>query len=213
MVVIGPAIGFPLISFVAIMWMTDRIRLKKQYLIFIFICLSAMFTSSFIMVAIAGTRENNFCHDNATEINQTDGISVCVVQAAMLIFSFMAFSFCWTIQAVELFCKIVLKRKARKRIYLHLFIIFVLPTAAVTYGAFYRSLGYNRVIPFCLISHSSDLGYNDVPHDLIFLYIPILFSSTLGTACMIAVVIRIFISFACSRSNLKDHVQIAPSGQ
>lgn len=213
MVIIGPAIGFPLISFVAVTWMTDRIRLKKQYLIFIFICLSAMFTSTFLMIAISGPKEKKFCHDNATEINQSDGTNVCVVQAGMIIYSFMAFSFCWAIQAIELFCKIVLKRKAKKRIYSHLFIIFVLPAGALAYGVSYRSLGYNRVLPICFISYLSDAGPNDLPHDLLFFYIPILFSSTLGTASMVAVLIRIIISFTCLKSNTKEHAKIAPSGQ
>jgi 7 transmembrane receptor (Secretin family) len=212
MVIIGPAIGFPLISFVAITWMTDRIRLRKQYLIFIFICLSAIFTSTFLMVAISGMKNKKFCHDNATEINQMDGITVCTVQAAILVFSFMAFSFCWAIQAVELFCKVVLKRKSKKRIYLHFFIIFILPAGALAYGIFYRSLGYNRVLPFCFISFEPDRGSNNISHDLQFFYIPILFSSAVGTACMVAVVIRIFVSFACARKDPKDHARIAPSG-
>ena len=108
--VVASAAGLPMITSVLFTWLTSKLRMEKQYLIFIFIFFSAFFT---MWLIIAGVDEHRFCHDNATEMDQSDGVSVCVVEAAVIVYCLLAISFCWTIQCFELFVRIVWKGTSR----------------------------------------------------------------------------------------------------
>ena len=164
------AVGLPLIFGVIITWSTSRIRMEKQYLILIFACLSAFFT---LWVLIASSKalisDTTFCSTNATEMDQHDGINVCVVEGAVIVYCLLAISFTWTLQAVELFRKLVMLklRSTKMRIVTHFGIIFGLPSFAIIYGAFQGGFGYGRILPFCMISYSSPPNL-----DFEFLYIP-----------------------------------------
>ena len=209
-VVVAPSIGLPLISAVVITWMTDKVRLKKQYLIFVFICLSAFLTTAFIASSISSNYQLRTCHDNATEKDQSDGISVCVVEAAIILFSCLGISFCWCIQATELFLKVVMKWKVKGRIVLHSIIILVLPAGAIIHAGLRNTLGYGRILPFCLIAYTASPD-EFMPKDLQFFYFPVLISSVIGTACMVMVIGKIILLSIRRHTAMKDKGKITPA--
>ena len=203
-VLVAPSIGLPLISAVVITWVTNKVRLKKQYLIFMFICLSAFLTMAFLASSISSNYQPRTCHDNATEKDQSDGISVCVVEAAVILFSCLAISFCWCIQATELFFKVVMKWKVKRRVGLHFVIIFILPAGATLYAGLGNTLGYGRILPFCLIAYTASTKDEFMPKDSQVFYFPILISSVIGTVCMLMVIGKIICLSMRRHSAMKD---------
>ena len=206
-VLVAPALGLPFISLVIITWVTNKARLRKQYLIFAFICLSGLLTILFLIAAITESVGSKVCRDNATRVDQSDGISVCVVQAAAVTYCCLGISFCWSIQAVELFLKIVLKKKLTRRVFVHIFIIFFIPLAIVVYAALGNNFGYNGELPFCLMIHTVPTAKNIFASDVRFFYLPILFTTFLGTCSMVAVIIKILLS---SKKDAKAAVKVSP---
>lgn len=209
-VLVAPAIGLPMISSVIITWVTSEGRMRKQYLIFGFICLSALLTIVFLITAIAESFGSKVCRDNATRVDQTDGISPCVVEAASVIYCCLAISFCWSIQAVELFFKIVVKKKLKRRVLVHIFIIFLVPLAIVIYAALGNNFGYGGELPFCLIKYTVPTAENILESDLRFFYLPILFTSFLGTCSMVAVIIKIMLSSRKENIMAKSVIRVTP---
>ena len=164
------ATGLPMICAVILTWSTNRIRMEKQYLILIFACLSAFFSLWILITSSKALIANNtFCSTNATERDQRDGINVCVVEGAVIVYCLLAISFTWTLQAVELFRKLVMLklRSSKMRTLLHLGIIFGLPSFAIIYGSYQGGFGYGRILPFCMIAHSAPPNL-----DFAFLYLP-----------------------------------------
>jgi hypothetical protein len=193
-VLVAPALGLPLISLVIITWLTNKGKIRKQYLIFAFICLSALLTIVFLIVAITESIGSKVCRDNATRVDQSDGISACVVQAGAVVYCCLGISFCWSIQSVELFFKIVVKKKLKRRVLVHIFIIFFIPLAIVIYAAMENNFGYNGELPFCLMIYTAPTVENVLASDVRFFYLPILFTTFLGTCSMVSVIIKILLS-------------------
>ena len=198
---IVPWIGLLLISAVIFSWICDRQRFVQQSLAFIFISLSALFTLSIIITGsfkatTTGTNGlNTFCHDNATEMDQSDGMNVCVAEAGIITFCMLAITFCWTMQSIQLFLNVVWNRGHRnnsvrtdkRRLAINLFVILVLPMGAVVYGGMKGMYGYGRILPICMVAYNktaSDIDYG-------YLYLPLFFASVIGTVCLVCVVCKI----------------------
>jgi hypothetical protein len=209
-VLVAPALGLPLISLVIVTWLTNKGRLRKQYLIFAFICLSALLTVVFLIMAITESIGSKVCRDNATRVDQSDGISVCVVQAGAVVYCCLGISFCWSIQALELFFKIVVKKKLKRRVFVHVFIIFFIPLAIVIYAAMENNFGYNGELPFCLMIYTAPTVENMFASDVRFFYLPILFTTFLGTCSMVAVIVKILLSSKKGNVIAKAVTRVSP---
>jgi hypothetical protein len=81
-----------------------------------------------------------FEFNNAAGRNYKDGFVLCNVQAVIFHYVALALAMSWTLQAVDLFCKVVLNMKSTaKHFPYHMFCIFALPLPLVIYnivGAF-----------------------------------------------------------------------------
>ena len=211
--------GFPMITVVAIIWGLDKTRRNQQYLLFIFISISSVFSLWLLIVSIGNILNefddghhyhNNLCYDNATELHQGDGISICVVSAGIIMYCCLSLSMCWCLQAIELFTKIVLKRKSRKYVIYHLFLIFILPLIPVLYTAINGSFGYDRVLPFCFISYNNiNLLNSSLNFEFQIFYLLVFIFTFIGTICMIAVIIKIASGSFLKHSHLRMS-QVAP---
>ena len=197
---IVPWIGLILISTVIFSWLCDRQRFVQQYLAFLFISLSALFTLSILITGSFKTTTlgkngmSTFCHDNATEVDQSDGINVCIAEAGIVTFCMLSITFCWTMQSIQLFLNVVWNRGHRqsirsdkRRIALNLFIILVLPLGAVLFGGMKGMYGYGRILPICMIAYSKSASNIDYEY----LYLPLFFASVIGTVCLVIVVYKI----------------------
>ena len=197
---IVPWIGLILISTVILSWLFDRQRFIQQYLAFLFISLSALFTLSILITGSYKTTTlgrngiNTFCHDNATEIDQSDGINTCIAEAGIVTYCMLSITFCWTMQSIQLFLNVVWNRGPRqsmrldkRRMALNLFIILVLPMGATIYGGMKGVYGYGRILPICLVSYSQSNSNIDYEY----LYLPLFFASVVGTVCLVCVVGKI----------------------
>ena len=211
--------GFPMITVVAIIWGLDKTRRNQQYLLFIFISISSVFSLWLLIVSIGNILNefddghhyhNNLCYDNATELHQGDGISICVLSAGIIMYCCLSLSMCWCLQAIELFTKIVLKRKSRKYVIYHLFLIFILPLIPVLYTAINGSFGYDRVLPFCFISYNNiNLLNSSLNFEFQIFYLLVFIFTFIGTICMIAVIVKIASGSFLKHSNLRMS-QVAP---
>ena len=189
---ISSAIGLPLISLVILTWVTNKTRLRKQYLIFAFVCLSALFTLSTLIMSASVPIERQLCHDNATETDLTDGVSVCAAEGAIIMYCGLAVAFCWCVQAMELYVKMVLKGRGRKRVVIHFVVILVFPAVSVAYAVVSNSLGYGRILPFCFIAYRQTVeGSLLYAADSQLFYLPIFFSTLIGTGSMVGVIVKI----------------------
>jgi len=195
LMVVVASIGLPMIALVIITWLSSKLRMTQQYLILWFICLSAFFTIWIIVTAAvswhAGAdRDRLFCRGNAVALDQSDGISICVVQAAVILYCFLAISLTWTIQCIELFRKIILRNKAVKsKKWVHALVIFGMPGFGVLWAALRNMLGYGRVLPFCLIAYTAPANV-----DFGFLYLPMFILAVIGVFFMVSVIGKTVVS-------------------
>ena len=154
--------------------------MEKQYLIFCFVASSAFF--SLWMIIGSGTHK---CHDNATEIDQSDGMSYCALQGAAIVYCLLAISFAWFISCFELFYRVVWKKSIRHhhgRIRIHLCLIFVLPAFAIVYGSIRKVFGFSRLLPFCMFAYTAPENV-----DFTFLYVPMFVATVIGAMLLLAV--------------------------
>ena len=214
---------------VAITWGMNKIKRKKQYLIFFFVCISSFFSLSLVIIAL-GNRFNksnnksnnnnnnnndknvnsNLCHDNATERNQSDGISLCIISAAIIMYCGLSLSICWCVQGIELFTKIILKRKEKLNIFLSIFFIFILPIIPVLYSAIYGHFGYGRVLPFCFITYKNTYSSNfSINYEFQVFYLPVLIIILIGSACMLSVICKIASGSFFNHNHLRN-IRVAP---
>ena len=180
LVIVASVIGLPMISMVLWTWLSNRIRMEKQYLIFCFVALSAFF-SLWMIIGSGGTK----CHDNATEIDQSDGFSICVIQGALIVYCLLAISFAWFVSCFELFHRLVWKKSIRHhngRIRVHLCFIFVLPTFPIVYASLRKMFGYDRILPFCMFAYTAPQNV-----DFAFLYVPMFAATIIGAILLLAV--------------------------
>ena len=211
--------GFPMILIVAIVWGLDETRRNQQYLLFIFISISSIFSLWLLVMSIGNVLNefddghhynNNLCHDNATELNQNDGISICVISAGIIMYCCLLLSICWCLQARDLFMKIVVKRKSKKYVLYHLFLIFILPLIPVLYSAINGSFGYDRVLPFCFISYKNiNLLNSSLNYEFQIFYLLVFIFTFFGSICMIAVIVKIASGSFLKHSHLRN-TQVAP---
>jgi len=181
-----PYIGLPLILCVIATWLMNPLRMRKQYLPFIFLTQSAIFT---LIIAVTGTVTSNpsrFCHDNATEVDTSGGVGLCVVEAGITTYCLLSVTLCWTCQTVELFREIVIGRRKKSLFWVYMVVIFLLPLAAAVYGGMRGMYGYGRILPICMTAYHAPKNV-----DFEYLYIPVFVSSVVGTVCLVAVIAKI----------------------
>jgi hypothetical protein len=139
-VLICSAVSFPFIMAVLLTWGCDAEKRKKGYLILVFTIFSAITTSWFLVMAIAkssmgGDYTKVFCLNNAMELRQADGISLCVVQGYVLQFCGMTCQLTWMVQSIDLFLRLCLYKKDYNHFYYHMFFIFGISSTFTIYGA------------------------------------------------------------------------------
>jgi hypothetical protein len=90
-------------------WFADkrtRSRGSRGYLVLIFGATSAVATFWFIVMAIAKSLMKHpdrlLCVNNAIQIRQSDGPSLCVVQGVILHYTTVTCTFSWMVQALDL---------------------------------------------------------------------------------------------------------------
>ena len=180
LMIVASVIGLPLIAMVLWTWLSSKLRMEKQYLIFCFVALSAFF-SLWMIIGSGSTK----CHDNATETDQSDGFSICVLQGAAIVYCLLAISFAWFISCFELFHRLVWKKSIRhhqKRVRIHLCCIFLLPAFPIVYASIRKMFGYNRILPFCMFAATAPLNV-----DFAFLYVPMFLATVAGALLLLIV--------------------------
>ena len=210
---LGSSIGLPLISFIVFIWATNSVRFRKQYLIFSFVSISAFFTLWTLIVSAASQSVNLFCNDNATQIDENDGLTVCVVQGVITMYCGIAISYCWCVQSVELFLKVVMKQKGQNNISVQLFFIFICPIGSVVYTSFYSNFGYGRILPYCFISYESSLIPLAQSAYFYSFYIPVYLSTLIGSVCITGAILKIVTTSLVDVHHINPRVQPDTHGE
>jgi hypothetical protein len=118
---------------------------RKQYLVIAFAFASALI--SFIYcVMLMFPRKERLCRNNAVGFNRKDGPTLCSVQALLMHYTLLSLMLSWLMQAVDLFCKVVLNMKSVKGFMKYqLAIIFLLPLPFVIANIAGGYFGYAKI--------------------------------------------------------------------
>jgi hypothetical protein len=151
-------VGMVLALFMIVTWGCFKEKHKQFMTFWISVC-SFFVSLSFFMAAIyspGANTEGTLCSDNTHPNTQTEGFSVCVLQAAMLIFFGSAECAWWCVQSFDLFRKLVLGQRGTDEWYLryHLF-AWTFPSASVITMLALQKLGYSQPSPYCLVNEAA----------------------------------------------------------
>jgi hypothetical protein len=151
-------IGVVLALFMIVTWGCFKEKHKQFMTFWISVC-SFFVSLSFFLAAIyspGATVEGTLCSDNTHANSQTDGFSVCVLQAATLIFFGSAECAWWCVQSFDLFRKLVLGQRGTDEWHLryHLF-AWSFPSASVITMLALQKLGYSQPSPYCLVNEAA----------------------------------------------------------
>lgn len=177
--IIIPAIALPVALFSVLSWFVDKNRLKK-YLVLCFSLPHAIACLWFVVVSSYPIDERS-CSSNAVPVTNEDGATICAIESIIGLYCLFSGSIAWCIQAVDLFFKIVMGRKESYH-HIYLAIIILLPLIPVLYLGISKNYGFNRELPYCLVSSKGSESL-----DIALYYLPMLISTFIGTCFMIPV--------------------------
>ena len=143
--------------------------------------------------------DSGHCVDNAVQITDEDGSTICNAQAIILTYSALACCLAWLMQSFDLFLKICLEYKqpdTDKLYWFNIVVIFALPLIYAVILLAKGVYGYGGNLPWCFVSVKASDNF-----DIEIFYLPILVITILGVIAMICVMTKIVMTLVKAQSS------------
>lgn len=136
-----------MICFLLITIFRDKTRRKQQFVKCI--ALTSVLSSIAIFIPTLFPFEKAFCRNSSVGLSEYDGISMCVVQGACLLYSLLSTCLGCSLQALELYAKVVHNWSLFPNKRWCIIGILTLPLISVVVVAVFGSFGYAGNFPWC----------------------------------------------------------------
>lgn len=129
-------------------------EMEENYLVFIYAFMSSIIAFFELLVFYASSVDDILCVDDAVTQKQNYGISICVIQAAVVLYCTMGLVMLFFFQSMELFLKCVMRSLLDLKLF-YLLGVFLIPLAPVVAMIADNQLGYGGTDPLvCLLKSS-----------------------------------------------------------
>lgn len=137
--------------FVLVTWLTDKEKSKQVFVVLY----GAVVTVGFIFFTISNSLgQKRLCRNETSPIVASDGITLCIVEAAVSYFIGIFTSICFAMQSMEIFRKMVLKVKYSPPKSLYIGIVLIVPLIVSIVGIFTDAYISTPDVGICNISDS-----------------------------------------------------------
>jgi hypothetical protein len=150
-------------------------------------------SSGALLTKIAGGHHKNgyekvLCRDSSRPLSQKDGLSLCVIQSGILIFSLLGVTFAWIAQVIFLYLRVVRKVNTEQYVNRGILAVLTLSLAGLVYAASKQVLGWNGFFTWCIFSRKPNPEDGNAPREVVFLLIAMAaLLAIVGTFCIASV--------------------------